>query len=153
MALKRFEEIIHFAIKREEDAIRSYGEMAEKTRMPGLKKLLTDLQSEEKNHKKMLENINQEKLNSYKLKSVPDLKITDHLLEEKMEPDMNFQELLIYAAKKEQKAADLYSEMASQTEDEDLKKMFEFMVQQEKSHKLKLEKEYEDHVLEEEWSQ
>mgnify|MGYP001085341611 CR=1 FL=1 len=150
MALKSFEEIIQFAIKREQDAIRSYGEMAEKTNMPGLKKLLTDLQSEEKNHKKMLENINQEKLKSHELKKIPDLKITDHLLEEKMEPDMNFQELLIYAAKKEQRAADLYSELASQAEDENLKKTFEFMEQQEKSHKLKLEKEYEDHVLEEE---
>ena len=152
MALKSFDEIIKFAIKREEDAIRSYGEMAEKTNMPGLKKLLIDLQSEEKNHKRMLENINQEKLKLYEAKKVPDLKITDHLLEEPMEPEMNFQELLIYAAKKEQKAADLYSELASQAMDEDLKKTFEFMVQQEKSHKLKLEKEYEDHVLEEGWS-
>jgi len=152
MALKSFEEIIQFAIKREEDAIRSYGEMAEQTNMPGLKKLLTDLQSEEKNHKKMLENIDQEKLKSHEVKKTPDLKITDHLLDEKMEPDMNFQELLIYAAKKEQRAADLYSELAAQTANEELKKTFEFMVQQEKSHKLKLEKEYEDHVLEEEWS-
>jgi len=152
MALKSFKEIIEFAIKREEDAIRSYGEMAEKTNMPGLKKLLLDLQSEEKNHKKMLENISQEKLKSYEVKKVPDLKITDHLLEEPMEPEMNFQELLIYAAKKEQRAADLYSELASQAQDEDMKKTFEFMVQQEKSHKLKLEKEYEDHVLDEGWS-
>lgn len=152
MALKSFKEIIQFAIKREEDAIRSYGEMAEKTNMPGLKKLLLDLQSEEKNHKKMLENISQEKLKSYEVKKVPDLKITDYLLEEPMEPEMNFQELLIYAAKKEQRAADLYSELASQAQDEDMKKTFEFMVQQEKSHKLKLEKEYEDHVLDEGWS-
>ncbi|MBN2246550.1 MAG: ferritin family protein [Candidatus Aminicenantes bacterium] len=151
MALKNFEEIIQFAIKREEDAIRTYGEMAEKTNMPGLKKLLIDLQSEEKNHKKMLENISQEKLKSYEVKKVPDLKITDYLLEEPIEPEMNFQELLIYAAKKEQRAADLYSELASQAQDDDMKKTFEFMVQQEKSHKLKLEKEYEDHVLDEGW--
>ncbi len=149
MAIKNFKEIIQFAIKREEDAIRIYGEMAEKTKMPGLKKLLIDLQSEEKNHKRMLENLSQEKLKSYEVKKVPDLKITDHLLEEPIEPEMNFQELLIFAAKKEQKAADLYSELASQAVDADMKKTFEFMVQQEKSHKLKLEKEYEDHVLDE----
>jgi rubrerythrin len=55
---------------------------------------------------------------------------------------------LIFAAKKEQKAADLYSRLAKRAEDEELKKLFEFMAEQEKAHKYKLEVKYEEHVLE-----
>ena len=62
---------------------------------------------------------------------------------------MTFQDLLIFAAKKEQEAVDLYSNLEENAEDDELKKLFQFLVQQEKAHKLKLEKEYEEHVLEE----
>jgi rubrerythrin len=62
---------------------------------------------------------------------------------------MTFQDLLIFAAKKEQEAVDLYSNLEENAEDDELKKLFQFLAQQEKAHKLKLEKEYEEHVLEE----
>ncbi len=107
------------------------------------------LQNEEKNHKKLLQNITQEKVNSLNIKEVLDLKISDYLVEEPPHEQMNFQDLLIFAAKKEQKAVELYSELAKQAKEKDLKKLFEFLVQQEKRHKLRLEKEYEERVLEE----
>ena len=149
MEFSTFEEIIDFAIKREEEAFQSYGEMINIARTPGLKKLLTELQNEEKNHKKLLQNITQEKVNSLNIKEVLDLKISDYLVEEPPHEQMNFQDLLIFAAKKEQKAVELYSELAKQAKEKDLKKLFEFLVQQEKRHKLRLEKEYEERVLEE----
>jgi rubrerythrin len=61
---------------------------------------------------------------------------------------MTFQDLLILAAKREQEAVLLYSGMAESVDDPELKKLFGFLIQQEKSHKLKLEKEYDEHVLE-----
>jgi len=148
MDFTNFQNVIDFAIEREEDAIESYGNMLEKTRIPGLKELLSELQEEEKKHKKLLQNINPETIANLKIKDVTDLKISDYLVEEPTSPDMNFQDLLIFAAKKEKKAADLYSQLSARSEDPDLKKLFDFLVQQEKSHKLKLEKEYDEHVLE-----
>jgi rubrerythrin len=61
---------------------------------------------------------------------------------------MNFQDLLILAAKKEQKAVDLYADMERKVTETELKKLFQFLVQEEKTHKLRLEEEYEKHVLE-----
>ncbi len=148
MNFSNFRDVIDFAIKREEEAIESYGDMLEKTRMPGLKELLSELREEEKKHKKLLQNISSEKIEALKIKDVTDLKISDYLVEEPTGQDMNFQDLLIYAAKKEKKAADLYSQLSERSEDPELKKLFDFLVQQEKSHKLKIEKEYDDHVLE-----
>ncbi|MFO7866079.1 MAG: ferritin family protein [Candidatus Aminicenantes bacterium] len=148
MNFSNFRDVIDFAIKREEEAIESYGDMLEQTRMPGLKELLSELREEEKKHKKLLQNISSEKIETLKIKDVTDLKISDYLVEEPTGQDMNFQDLLIYAAKKEKKAADLYSQLSERSEDPELKKLFDFLVQQEKSHKLKIEKEYDDHVLE-----
>jgi rubrerythrin len=149
MGTKSFEQIIEFAIQREEDAIKAYGEMVEMAETPGLKTLLAELQNEEKNHKKLLQNLTEEKVESLKVKDVIDLKISDYLVEEPPSAGMNFQDLLILAAKKEQKAVELYSSLVEKAEQVELKKLFEFLVMQERSHKFKLEKEYETRVLDE----
>lgn len=146
--MQTFEDFIEFAIKREEEAIKAYGDIAGIAKTPGIKKFLLDLQEEERNHKKLLQDITEEKVESLEIKEVDDLKISDYLVEELPSPDMNFQDLLILAAKKEQKAVDLYSDLERKVSKKELKKLFEFLIQQEKSHKLKLEEEYEKHVLE-----
>lgn len=146
--MKSFKEVIGFAIKREEEAIKAYKKYAAMAKTPGLKKLLTELQEEEKNHKKLLQDTTREKIKSLEVKDVTDLKISDYLLEEPASAEMSFQDLLILAAKKEQKAVKLYSDLKRKVKKEGLKKLFEFLVQQEKSHKLRLEEEYEKHVLE-----
>lgn len=148
MDLSNFQDILKFAISREEAAITAYGNLSEKAQAPGLKELLLELQEEEKNHKKLLEGIEEQKIESFEIKEVPDLKITDYLVKEAPGEAMTFQDLIIFAAKKEQEAVDLYTNLESNAEDEELKNLFQFLIQQEKTHKLKLEKEYEEHVLE-----
>lgn len=146
--MNTFNEVIEFAIKREEDAIQGYGSMIEVTKTPGIGKLLQELQEEERKHKKLLQELTEGKVESYVPTKVIDLKISDYLEEDTLDAEMDFQQLLIFAAKKEQNAVKLYSKLIEEVESEELKKLFEFLVEQEKSHKLKLETEYEKHVLE-----
>jgi len=146
--VQTFGDIIEFAIKREEEAVKAYGDMADIAKTPGLKKLLLDLQEEEKNHKKLLQEVTKEKIESLEIEDVTDLKISDYLIEESPGADVNFQDVLILAAKKEQKAVELYSNLERKVKKKELKKLFEFLIQQEKSHKLRLEEEYEKHILE-----
>lgn len=148
MEKQTFEGVVKFAIEREEDAIKAYGSMIEIAETPGLKDLLAELQNEERNHKKLLQELTEEGVESLSVEDVIDLKISDYLVEEPPSAEMNFQDLLILAAKKEQKAVDLYSSLAEKAKEEEIKKLFEFLVMQEKGHKLKLEKEYETRVLE-----
>jgi rubrerythrin len=148
MELKSYEDIIKFAISREEAAIDAYGDMSEKAKMPGLRELLLELQNEERNHKKLLEDISLDQIATFKTEDVIDLKISDYLTEEPPSDDMTFQDLLIIAAKKEQEAVELYTRLKEGSDNVELKKLFDFLVIQEKSHKLKLESEYEKHVLE-----
>jgi rubrerythrin len=147
MSEAKIRDILNFAAEREEEAAQSYGRMADQAKDKGLKQLLRELQDEERNHKKILAGLSPQKIHRSASAEIPDLKLTDFLAETGLGPDMDIQELLIFAAKKEQKAIELYGHLASIAGDQEHRELFEFLVNQEKSHKLKLETEYERHIL------
>jgi len=142
-------DILDFAIRREEEAARSYAEMKGQALPGGLKVMLGELEAEELNHKKLLEDIRRSGIDVADPGSAADLKISDYLLSEAPGPDMTIQDLLIFAAKKEEKAAALYDELAGKVRRPGHRKLFQFLRSQEKAHKLRLESEYEKFVLEE----
>ena len=139
--------VMDFAIQREEEAAKSYGKLCRIAEDEAAKKLLADLQQEEKNHKRILQGLTKAKVRASATKDVKDLMISDYLVEEPLTPEMNFQDLLIFAAKKEKKSSDLYSDLAKKSLTKEQKALFEFLAKQEKAHKLRLELEYEKHVL------
>ena len=147
MKFSSYGEIIDFAIKKEEEAAKGYGEMMKIAKDEGARKLLQDLREDEENHKRILEGLTKVRVEATADKDVRDLKISDYLVEETLTPEMNFQDLLIFAAKKEKKAAELYADLAEKAKSKDQKQLLEFLSKQEKSHKLRLELEYEKHVL------
>ncbi len=142
-----FNEIIRLAILREEEAAKSYGKLARQAKTDDLKKMLLELQAEEKNHKATLQNLSRSKIRPLAASKISDLKISDYLVEEPLGPDLDLQGLLIYAARKELKSFKLYSDLARRCQAPDQKKTFQFLAAQEKAHKLKLETEYEKHFL------
>jgi rubrerythrin len=147
MGLGTFDEIIRFAIKREEEAAKGYADLRKMAQEEAAKKLLGDLEDEERNHRRILQGLTKVKLEASATRPVQDLKISDYLVEEPLSPEMNFQDLLIFAAKKEKKAAELYRDLAGRSTKKEQKRLFEFLAKQEKTHKLRLELEYEKHVL------
>lgn len=146
-ACSDFSEIIRFAILREEEAARSYGKLARQAKTDDLKKMLLELQAEEKSHKATLQNLSRSKVKSVDPSQIRDLKISDYLVEEPLGPDLDLQGLMIYAAQKELKSFKLYSDLAGKCQAPDQKKTFQFLAAQEKAHKLRLESEYEKHFL------
>lgn len=147
MRFRSLQEILDFAVKREEEAARAYADLQSRTRSQSLKKLLAELENDEKHHKELLLGLAGVQPSSLAIKPVPDLKISDYLVAEPAHADMTFQDLLILAAKKEQKAVDLYTELRGLVSDPEHKKLFEFLMMQEMSHKLRLETEYDKHVM------
>ena len=144
---EKFADIIAFAIRREIDAAEGYRMMAGRAETPGLKALLLDLEREEVHHRELLENLPELPEAESAAAPAPDLGLSDSLGDEPLRPDMTFQDLLIFAAKKEQKAIDLYTTLARTVEPGARRELFEFLAGQEKVHKLRLESEYEAHVL------
>jgi len=149
MAEPRFRslgDIIAFAIGREIEAADGYGGLAEQASTPGLRDLLLELKGEEENHRRLLETMTAGQWGEA-VAPVEDMGLSDALADVPFSPDMTFQELLIFAARKETKAAELYAGLAGRPEAAAYRKVFEFLAGQERTHKAKLETEYEKHVL------
>ncbi len=140
-------EVLEFARKREEDSACFYARLKEATPNPALKELLADMEAEEKRHGEILKDLAGKPVGDLAVKPVTDLKISDFVVPEPPNPEMSFQDLLVLAARKEAKAAELYAHLRDHASDPEHKKLFEFLAQQEKGHKLKLESEYETHVM------
>lgn len=142
-------DIIAFAIEREIEAADGYGRMAGLARTPGLSDFLLSLRQDELSHRRLLEELTEEELKGLVPAFVPDLRLIDFLVEEKLSDDMSLQELLIFAAQKEKKAAELYDTLARMAEASGRHRVFEFLAGQERVHKLKIEAEYEKSFLQE----
>ncbi len=141
--------VLDFAIQQEIEAAESYGRLAKRSRLAASRTLLLDLQSEEKKHEEILRDLAEGRLVPLFHQPVPDMMISDYAIEEPVDPESGFQELLILAAKKEAKSAALYTELRSRVSDPEHRRLFDFLIQEERDHKLRLEQEYERHVLEE----
>jgi rubrerythrin len=80
---------------------------------------------------------------------VTDLRIADYTVEVEPTPDMDYQDALVLAMKKEKAAFRLYLDLADQAGNEELKLLFLSMAQEEAKHKLRFEIEYDDFVMQE----
>lgn len=140
-------DIISFAIEREIEAAAGYARIASLARTPGLRELCLSLRQEEESHRRLLEGLTKVAIAKLAPSYVPDLHIVDNLADEKLSDDMSLQELLIFAARKEGRAVELYESLARMAEASGQERIFRFLAGQERDHKLKLEAEYEKQIL------
>ncbi len=147
MEEKRFKEIIQFAIEKESEAYRFYLEGSQNAKYSGGKELFLSLAKEEEGHRKLLENLNMEKVAQKRIEKVPDLHISDYMVEVEMRPDLSYADILRVAMKREEKALKLYTDLQKSNADEDLRQLFTFLANEEAKHKFKLEKIYDDEIL------
>ena len=145
--LESLGDVLAFAIRREVEAAQGYAEMAKRATTPGLRTLLLELEGQEKEHRRLLENVAAAGLPASPEPLAPDMGLSDALDDVPLDPDMTFQDLLIFAARKEKRAEDLYAGLARRPELAPHRRLFEFLAGQERTHKLKLETEYENRVL------
>jgi len=142
-----FDEIIRFAIDGEQEAVDAYTTASETVTRTNVKKMLLGMARQEQMHKEKLESIDRERVADTAIVNVPDLRIADFMDDVTITADMDYQDILAVAMKREEKAHNLYTTLASNTEDAELRKVFELLAQEEAGHKLALEKEYDEHVL------
>ncbi len=142
-----YDEIIQFAIDNEKNANALYSNLARKTENSAGKVFFEELADMEKSHQKKLEMLDKNYFSSSKIEPPQDLKISDYLVDVEIKPDSSYQDILLFAAKSEKAAFELYSDFAKMySNSPEIKKMFEVLAQEEAAHKLKLEREYDDNV-------
>jgi len=141
------DEVFAFAIKREEQSAEMYVVLRDKATGESLKGLAEELRLQEVEHKRILLDLKATGRAPKAQAFVVDLGISDYTVDEPLRPDMTVPELLLFAAKKEQQAALLYEGLSGRAGSAAERRTFEFLAAQEKTHKLRLESEYEANVL------
>ncbi len=139
------DELLDFAIEKEEEAAQFYTDLAGKMDKPHMKQVFTEFAGEEKKHKETIIGIKQGKLLVADEKKVVDLKIAEYIVDVEAKPDMDYQEALILAMKKEKASFKLYNDLANMTESEEVRSSMLVMAQEEAKHKMRLEIEYDEH--------
>lgn len=147
MAFVTLEEVLKFAVQREETAYQLYKNAAAISTSISAKKMFEEMAAEELGHKEVFGKMSLEQAEEYKAAQIPDMKLSQYLAEIPLKPNMTYQEILIYAIKVEEHAYQFYTLAAESVADPKLKKVLTVFADVEKGHKIKVEKLYDDHVL------
>jgi rubrerythrin len=147
MEEKQFKEIIKFAIDKEIKAYDFYTNASQVAKYSGAKELFTDLAKEEVAHRKLLEKLDMEKIAKVRIEPVPNLKISDYLVDVEFKADLSYADILRTAMKMEERSLKLYTDMKESNKDKDFNKLFTLLANEEAKHKLRLEKIYDEEIL------
>jgi rubrerythrin len=148
--LSSVDEILDFAMGQEQAAVDLYTGLAAQAKSPAIKKMFEDFAGEERGHKaKIAEVKSGKRFMGPAAKPVLDLKISDYTVDQDPGPDADYQQVLIFAMKKEKAAFRLYSDLSAKAEDAGLKTLFLGLAQEEAKHKLRFEVEYDEQILKE----
>ncbi len=147
MNKQQLQEIIDFAIQREQDAADFYRDLARRVNNKTIAKELLDFAEIEMGHKRKLQNLDLEKAVSKTPKEVMNLKIVDYMVKQEPKPDMDWQDVIAIAMQREIKSMELYRDLAQQVEDPEVKNLLENLSAEEAEHKLYFERLWDEEVL------
>lgn len=144
------DEILAFAIDREKEAVAFYTDLGRKEKVVSLQETFRELAQEEARHVSLLTGLKKNKvaIASYEAKKIDDLKISDYLVEKEYVEGMPMEDILVLAMKREEMAVRLYRDLAEKSADEEAKRLFNLLVQEESQHKLSFEKMYDNYLKE-----
>lgn len=140
-------EILDFAIEKEQEAADFYVDLASRMARPEMQGVFRGFAREELGHKARLQAIKDNKALMGGEKKVLDLKLSDYLVAVEPSDGMEYADALILAMKKEKAAFRLYTDLAGTTDDAGLRETLLGLAQEEAKHKLRFEIEYDDHVM------
>jgi rubrerythrin len=150
MKFDSLEAILEFAIEKEKEAAQFYSGLAKEEAFSGSKEMFLDFAKEEAKHQKLLQEFKSkgftQAMKDYKLKWIKDIKRSDYVVELDYRKGMAYNEILMLAMKREEKALKLYNDFLKQTDAPEAQKVFKMLCQEEAKHKLSLETMYDDYM-------
>ncbi|UCH58036.1 MAG: ferritin family protein [Candidatus Bathyarchaeota archaeon] len=151
MADWTLEKALSLALSMEKESIGLYTSAQERVINPGSRQFLKELVVEEERHR---DNILQAMEDPSKIgeigaldTKIQDLKIVDDLEPTSLSAEADYQEILIYAAKREKATHDFYMKFAKKYRESQIGRMFANLAKEELKHKYRLEIEYDDVIL------
>jgi len=147
MEFVTLEDVIKFAVEREETAYKLYTRAAEISTNVSSRKMFQELAAEEATHKDIFVRIDEEKAEQHKLCTLPEASIAKYLADVPFRADLTYNEILAFALKTEENAYQLYKAAAGMTDDPALQKTLMAFADVELGHRRKIEAIYEERVL------
>ena len=150
MKFENLKAIVDFAIEKEIEAAEFYTDLSRKENFSGSSKMFEEFAAEERKHQKLLEDFKTQgvtqSMQDYHLKWITDIKRSDYIVDLEYQPGMAYNDILMLAMKREEKALMLYNDFLDQADTEEGKKLFKILCQEEAKHKLALETMYDDYM-------
>lgn len=150
MNFKSLDEILDFAIDKENEAAEFYSHLSQEEPFSGSVKMFEDFAREERKHQKMLAEFKTKGITAsasdYRFKWITDIKRSNYVVDLDYQKGMGYNEILMLAMKREEKALKLYNEFLEQADTDESKKLFKILCQEEAKHKLALETMYDDYM-------
>lgn len=143
------DEILDFAISREQESVDFYENLASKSRNVEMKEVFEEFAQEELRHKAKLQKVLTMGILFLPEEEILDLKISDYTVTIAPKPDMSYEEALILAMNREKAAYKMYINLSRKVKDTGLKDLFQMLATEESKHKLRFEVEYDEYVLKE----
>jgi len=142
------ERILNQAIHFEEDSYQFYTKAMPMVKRPHIKDVLQELANQEVKHKQRLQSLlagNTEAIIAIPRQTkIEDLKLAEYLVAKPLDEQASFQDVLIVAMQREKSSHDFYATMAGIAEGAEAKQLFEFLAQEELTHKNKVESLYDE---------
>jgi len=149
MNFQSVDEILDFAVAKEEQSAQFYESLAAQVQQQAMAEVFREFAREELQHKAKLLGVKQGGTLAPAREQVTDLKVAEYVVDVEPSPDMSYQDALILAMKMEKAAFKLYNDLAVSTTDAALRDTFLALAQEEARHKLRFELEYDRNIHQE----
>ena len=147
VSCRSFDDVVNFAIRKEENSMALFEEFARRAQNPGIRDFFRELAEEERKHRDMLKDLKPFGLEDFTVEQAQDFQIADHLVDLNFADDITYQEALTIAMKKKQRAVEFYTSWRNQCIHEKTARVFEYLAEAERKEKAALEAKYDDEIL------
>ncbi len=152
MEFENLAAVLDFAIEKELEAAEFYTNISKEEAFSGAGKMFEEFAQEERKHQQLLEDFKTRGLSAsmedYKFKWITDIKRSNYVVDLEYSRGMGYNEILILAMKREEKALHLYNDFLDKADSEESRTLFKVLCQEEAKHKLALETMYDDYMAE-----
>lgn len=146
MSFATFQDIVKYAVEKETEAVQFYTEASRHEQYAAARDTFLAFAEEEKKHKALFEKFDPAAIANYQFSHIADLKRSDYMVETEYKRGMAYPDILRLAMKREENAKKFYDDCVRLAAQEEQKKLFQMLSQEEAKHKLVLETLYDDEM-------
>ncbi|MBW2999278.1 ferritin family protein [Candidatus Woesearchaeota archaeon] len=133
---QKLKQILESAIKKEEYSYQIYMRAIDMTEVDSVKTLLQKLADQELLHKEKLETLDFNKIGERVIpEKIGKIDVAEELMMTPLEEFGSLSELFKFAMKKEVEAREMYKQLAESVDDENVKKLFGMLSEEEENHR------------------